>query len=70
MHPVDYLHKCLNMEFAHLSPASSEYLAIHQYIKNTCENSINFDTHKVKLFKVERRGETENIQDLDHILKD
>lgn len=70
MNPIDYLHKGLNMEFEHLSASSDEYLAILQYIKNTCEGSINFETHKVKLFKVERKGEAENVHDFDQILRD
>lgn len=38
MNPVDYLDKCLTMDIEHLPSQSAEFLAVHKYIKNTCED--------------------------------
>jgi hypothetical protein len=63
MHPIDYLHKALNIDMSFLNPNTNEYAALFKYIENTHQGSINFKTLKINFFKIERKGEAENYQD-------
>jgi len=62
VHPVDYIYQALNIDIEHLPSSTAEYEAIAKYIKSTQDSNINYDTHKVKLFKVERKGEAEKYE--------
>lgn len=35
MHPIDYLHKALNIDMSFLQPTTNEYAALLKYIQNT-----------------------------------
>jgi len=67
IHPVDYLHHALNMDINFLEHATPEYEQLIKYVKNTHQNMINFDTHKINIFKIERKGEAENFQEFSEI---
>lgn len=51
----------------YLDPASGEYEAILNYIKQGNQGSVNFATHKINMFKIERKGEAENFADFAHL---
>lgn len=67
VHPIDYLHQALNFNIEFLQHSSPEHHAIHKYIKNTQEGSIDFNTHKVNVFKIERKGEAEKYHAMTDI---
>lgn len=46
-----------------MPPENAEFKAIESYVQNTNQGSINFATHKLKVFKIEREGEEDAIQD-------
>lgn len=59
MHPVDYIHHSLNLIMEFIDPTSPEHEVVETYIKNTSEGHVNFATHRVKIFKIQRKGEAE-----------
>ena len=62
MHPVDYIHHALNLCIDYLDPKSPEHEVVETYVKNTSEGSLNFVTHRIKIFKIQRKGEAEAIE--------
>jgi hypothetical protein len=65
--PVDYVNEALNVKIDLVKKDSDEHNLMYKYIQNTSGSSINFDTHKVNIFKIERKGEAESIQDYKEI---
>ena len=63
--PIDYIHEALNVKLDHLAEKDPEYEAIEKYVKNTA--NINFDTHQLKVFKIEREGEEERMDQFQNI---
>lgn len=63
MNPVDYVHNVLNVEIQSLDSKGPEYDIIAQYVKNTDnpqgQGGINYETHQLKVFKIQRKGEME-----------
>ena len=52
VHPVDYIHHALNVRVEFVHPESPEHEVVETYVRNTSEGSINFATHRVKVFKI------------------
>jgi len=52
VHPVDYIHHALNVRVEFMDPKSPEHEVVETYVRNTSEGSINFTTHRVKVFKI------------------
>lgn len=52
----------MNVKIDYVSPESDEQAVIEEYIKNTADSQISFSTHKVKIFKIEREGESQNLE--------
>lgn len=59
INPVDYLHSVLNLKLEYLETKSPEYEVIAKYVDQTDDGSINYDTHQLKIFKIQRKGEME-----------
>ena len=57
VHPVDYLFQAMNIKIEYILPESEEHKVLEQYVKNTAESQVSWETHKLKVFKVEREGE-------------
>jgi Poly(ADP-ribose) polymerase, regulatory domain len=52
MHPIDYIYHALNLPIQYLDPTTPEYEVIQKYVKNTSDGALDFQTHKLKVFKV------------------
>ena len=65
MHPSDYVFKALNVDLQFLDPKGPEHGAIFNYIQAGNQGSVNFRTHKVNIFKIQRKGEADNYADFD-----
>lgn len=52
MHPIDYIYHALNLPIQYLDPTTPEFEVIQKYVKNTSEGALDFQTHKLKVFKV------------------
>lgn len=52
INPIHYVHEALNIKIDLLKNDTSEYEILLKYIKSTNENSIDFKTHKIKIFKI------------------
>ena len=62
MHPIDYIYNAINAKIEHISSSTAEYEVIEKYVKTTTTDAqINFDTHKLKVFRIDRKGEAEDI---------
>lgn len=61
LHPADYVHAALGVDIRPLKAGTPEHDVIYQYIRNTNEGAIDFETHKVNLFAIRRKGEAEAI---------
>lgn len=67
MHPSDYLFKALNVDLQYLDSNSPEHGAIFNYIQAGNQGNVNFKTHKVNIFKIQRKGEVENFSDFESL---
>jgi poly [ADP-ribose] polymerase len=65
VNPVDYIFQALAVKVEFVSESFKEYEILHQYIKNTSEGTINYNTHNVKVFKIERYGELEKTDEFN-----
>jgi poly [ADP-ribose] polymerase len=63
VNPVDYIFEALGSKVEFVSESFPEFDLLHEYIKNTSQNCINYTTHKVNIFRVERKGELEKSED-------
>jgi len=62
MHPADYVHQALNLDVKYLDPASAEHALLEKQVRSTHDGCIDFSRRKLKLFKVQRKGEAEAIE--------
>ena len=65
INPVDYILQSLASNVEFVSENHKEHDLLHQYIKNTQQGTINYDTHNVRIFKIERYGELEKSEDFN-----
>jgi hypothetical protein len=61
INPIDYIHQAIGVIIERLPISSDEYSLIEKYVKNTSGSSIDFKTHKLSVYRIQRKGEAEDI---------
>lgn len=61
MHPADYIYDALQVKLDYMAPGCGEHDLIVKYVEETHAGCYSKATHKLKIFKVQRKGEPERM---------